>query len=491
MAENETNQPATKSYDLLVSTADMTAKTAPMTFSTAAKDLITLAIPNTLTFVLQNLADLATLYFIGLIGDPRYTGVVGLGLTWYNIAAYSIVLGFCSVIDTFVPQSFGNGQFADCGICYYRGAIIVLLTCLPFSLLLYCGGPLLGLIGIDSVTAGLAGEYAKLLIPNLFLTAQYELLRKFLNAQKIATPTTAVTVIATVLHPAWCYICIFHVYSGSYLGAALAKTVTTLVSIVLLWCYVKVSGCCKETLPPFDFARALKGWKPFVLLAIPSALMICLDWWAYEVMNVMAGIIGAEELSVNVALVQINLLFFMIPVGIGSSACTFVGNRIGAGDIHAGKFYILVGLGLNWGTIAGMALLLLIFRYPVAYYFFHNEGIVIDLFSNVVYILLLAEIFDTAQGMLGRVLVGMRMQHAATAAVIIAYYFIMIPAGYVFLFILHKGLHGLWYANGLAASSLAAIYVYIILKADWSQLVLEAQKEAAENKDADTNNNNP
>jgi len=487
MSENDSNA---KQTSLLIPSENLD-QSAPFSqkISSTAKELIALAIPNTLTFVLQNLADFATLYFIGLIGDSRYTGVVGLGLTWYNISAYSIVLGFCSTIDTFVPQYFGNNQFEDCGVCYYRAIIIVLITSFPFSILLSLGGPLLQLLGIDSITAGLAGKYAINLVPNLFIHAQYELLRKFLNAQRIANPTTAVTIITTLLHPLWCYLFIFQFTSGSYLGAAYAKTMTNFLSIMLLFAYVKYTNCCKDTFVPVNYQKVLSDWKPFIKLAIPSALMICLDWWAYEIMNVMAGILGADELSANVALVQINMMFYMIPVGIGTSACTFVGNSIGAGNTSSGKFYIMVGAGLNFCIILTADILLLILRYSVAHYFF-SSGPVTELFGSVVFILAVSEIFDTAQGLLGRILVGMRMQQAATAAVIIAYYFIMIPSGFLFLFVFHKGLHGLWYANCLAATSLACIYIFIILRADWQSLVQEAKKDAQAEAEAKNNEKN-
>ena len=451
-------------------------KDPPMKILNAAKNLLSLALPNTATYVLQNLADLFTLYFVGLIGDARLIGIIGLGITWYNITAYSIILGFCSTLDTFVPQSFGSGQYQNCGLYYYRAIVLVFLSCIPLSLVLYSGAGIFSLLGMNDFTSVAAGKYGEMLIPNLFLSAQYELLRKFLNAQRIASPTTAVAVITTILHPLWCYLFIFKFYNSSYLGAALAKTFGSLLSIVLLSLYIKFSGCCKDTLCPIKVTEVFSNWKPFLILAVPSALMIALDWWAYEVMNVMAGIIGSEELSVNVALVQINLLLFMIPVGIGSAACAFVGNYLGANQESTCKFYIIIGFGINFSVVVLSGICLLLFRHYVGHYFFSEED-VIDLFSSVLLILIFGSMFDTSQGFLSRILIGMRKQYLATVAVVIAYYFIMIPAGYIFLFKLKKGLYGLWYANFLAAVSLASIFLFILLKADWKKIIKVIQEE--------------
>ncbi len=452
---------------------DFTLDEGEITAKTAARDLISLGVPNTLTYVLQMLADFSALYFIGRLGDPRYTGVVGLGITWFNISAYSIVLGFCSTLETFIPQAFGNGQLKDCGLYYYRGVVLVTFSCVPFACVLYFGQTFFHIVGIDHEVADLAGNYARTLIPNLFILVQYELLRKFLNGQRIATPATIVTVVTSTLHPLWCYLLID--VEGSYLGAAVAKTCTNLLSLVLLVAYVLYSGCCNKTLCKFELDKVLKDWKPFIALAIPSALMTCLDWWAYEIMNLMAGIIGSNELSANVALVQFNMLFYMVPVGLGTSACTFVGNSIGANRVQAAKFYIMVCSALNLAVIAVASIFLAIFRESVALYFFQYED-VIKLFSKVVFMLILSEMFDTTQGLLSRILIGMRKQHQATVALVISYYFIMIPSAYVFLFVFKLGLYGLWCANCLAAMSLASIYIYIIQRTDWNALVVEAQK---------------
>ena len=448
----------------------------------ASKKLISLALPNTATYILQNIADLATLYFIGLLSDSRFTGIIGLGITWYNISAYSVVLGFCSAIDSFIPQCFGKLQFQSCGMHYYRAIVIVFITCFPFAILLCFGGPIFMLLGMDEFVSVSAGEYSKLLVPNLFVHAQYELVRKFLNAQQIATPTTVVTIITTILHPLWCYIFIFCYYDGSYLGAAYAKTITNVLSVVLLIIYIRISGCCSKTLCPINISEIIKDWKPFIYIAIPSALMIVLDWWAYEIMNIMAGIIGSNELSANVALVQLNLLFFMVPVGIGSSACTFVGNSIGAGNEAECKFYIRLGFLINISIIFFFDIALLIFRHATAHYFFQSTEVV-NLFTSVVFILVCSELFDTTQGLLSRIMIGMRKQYAATFGVIGAYYGIMIPTGYILLFIFKLGLYGLWYANLLSAFSLALIYGYIIWNADWKKIIEIVRNEDKEEID--------
>lgn len=453
-----------------------------LTYKQVFCNLSELVIPNITTAFIQSLTDFLPYYFIGLLSQVDKIGAIGIAITWFNIAAYSIILGCSSTIDTLVSQSFGQKKYKSCATHYFRGCIIVFLISIPLAFFVYFGGFFLAILGVNKHIADSAGKYLALLIPNLFLIGQYELLKKFLNAQYIVNPTTVVTIITTILHPLWCYLCIFHVFDSSYLGAALAKNLTTLLSLLLLMGYVNYTGCCKET-TDFDTNELGKGiseWISFIKLAIPSTLMIGLDWWAYEIMNIMAGNIGTTGLSANVALTNINMLIFMIPTGIGISAGAFVGNCIGSQDIPSAKKYTSVATTMSCVIMYTLLGILLLCRKYVAYFFFPKSGSkeVIDLFEKVIFILALSELFDTTQGCLARILVGMKKQTAATLGIIISYYGVMIPFGLLLVFKLKYGLYGLWVANTLAAFSLAAIYVWIIMFANWDLLVLDAVNEA-------------
>ena len=46
-------------------------------------------------------------------------------------------------------------------------------------------------------------------------------------------------------------------------------------------------------------------------------------------MTFMSGSLGAIPLAANVSLVNVNLFFYMIPIGIGAGAGTLVGNSLG------------------------------------------------------------------------------------------------------------------------------------------------------------------
>jgi MATE family multidrug resistance protein len=64
-------------------------------------------------------------------------------------------------------------------------------------------------------------------------------------------------------------------------------------------------------------------------LGIPSAMMLCLEWWAFEVMTLLAGYIGVDEMAAQVIIMNVLALVFMIAVGLQQAATCLIGQQIG------------------------------------------------------------------------------------------------------------------------------------------------------------------
>jgi multidrug resistance protein, MATE family len=78
--------------------------------------------------------------------------------------------------------------------------------------------------------------------------------------------------------------------------------------------------------------ETFKGWLRFLKLAVPSTLMQCFEWWAYEVLAIFAGILGTIQLAAHVAVINVCALIFMVPLGIQMTAAGVVGAAIGSNN---------------------------------------------------------------------------------------------------------------------------------------------------------------
>lgn len=56
----------------------------------------------------------------------------------------------------------------------------------------------------------------------------------------------------------------------------------------------------------------LQEWGPFVKLAIPSMLMLCLEWWMFEVGGFLAGVISEVELGAQSIIYELAVVAYMV-----------------------------------------------------------------------------------------------------------------------------------------------------------------------------------
>lgn len=58
--------------------------------------------------------------------------------------------------------------------------------------------------------------------------------------------------------------------------------------------------------------ECLQEWGPFVRLAVPSMLMLCLEWWLFEVGAFLAGLISEAELGAQSVTYELTVVAYMV-----------------------------------------------------------------------------------------------------------------------------------------------------------------------------------
>ena len=66
-------------------------------------------------------------------------------------------------------------------------------------------------------------------------------------------------------------------------------------------------------------------------------MMLCFEWWAFELLAIFSGYLGVIALAAEVVIINIVTFIFMLPLGISYAASSLVGNAIGQGNIKMGK----------------------------------------------------------------------------------------------------------------------------------------------------------
>ena len=82
-------------------------------------------------------------------------------------------------------------------------------------------------------------------------------------------------------------------------------------------CYSHSIDEIKEALvfPSVRDILNLSSLSEYMELGVPSALMLCLEWWVFEIMILMAGFIGVDEQASQFLVIQITDLLLMVAFG--------------------------------------------------------------------------------------------------------------------------------------------------------------------------------
>ena len=52
----------------------------------------------------------------------------------------------------------------------------------------------------------------------------------------------------------------------------------------------------RRVLQPYT-CEVFRGWSEYIKVSAPATLMICAEWWAFELLTVIAGRLGTHELA--------------------------------------------------------------------------------------------------------------------------------------------------------------------------------------------------
>ncbi|KAL6641035.1 hypothetical protein ACP70R_019216 [Stipagrostis hirtigluma subsp. patula] len=449
---------------------------APPSESAAAeaKRLLRLAGPIVASCVLQNVVNMVSLMFVGHLGELPLAGA-SLATSVANVTGFSVITGMATALDTLCGQAFGARQHHLLGVYKQRAMVVLGLACVPIACAWAFAGRLLVLLGQDPAIAAEAGAYARWLVPSLAVSVPLQCHVRFLQTQSVVLPVAASSGATAACHVAVCWALVRGAGMGAR-GAALSNAVSYAVNLLILALYVRLSGACKSTWTGFS-AEAFKELRRFAELAVPSAMMLCLEWWSFEILVLLSGLLPNPQLETSVLSISLNtgVLLFMIPLGLSYSISTRVSNELGAGRPQAAKLAtkVVMCMALSQGLVMTFAMTLL---RGIWGYMYSSEQEVVKYIAKMVPILGISFLIDGLHASLSGVLTGCGKQKIGAAVNLGAFYLAGIPMAVLLAFVFHLNGMVLWL--GIVCGSLTKLLLLAVIA--WS---IDWQKEADKAKD--------
>ncbi|CAE7222311.1 DTX16 [Symbiodinium sp. CCMP2592] len=435
----------------------------------AAKELTRLAWPSVLALVLDQATGLTTLFFVAALDDEYLLGSVGLGAMAQNVFGFSLGMGVNSALSTLVSQGNGAGRLDLCNLALQQAQLLSLLVAVPSMFIMLYTGAFFEAVGINQRSARDAGEYVRgtiFVMPFHFLSCATRL---FLRAMKLPRPPSYVSLVVSLLHPIWCYLLLHRLGAGAF-GAGLTVSISYGLYFALLTAYVAVvrpAPCDVAWTPlPLDLARrrlcscmkrfntdaraieAEPGFREYLRVALPSAILMWTEWWVYEAMSLLAGLCGKTALAAHTATCSWLLIIFMVPSGLGSATSAAVGHAIGAGQSEAARSSMKAGVALILGSCSVLGLLLFLGR-GLAGRLFSSDAEVLAAMNVLITILVVFQLFDGIQTVLEGGLIGLGLQRGASQVKLVSMVVVRLGGAYVLAIALHVGVSGIWIAGVL------------------------------------------
>ncbi|KAK6924788.1 Multi antimicrobial extrusion protein [Dillenia turbinata] len=346
-------------------------------------------------------------------------------------------------------------------------ACLVLIS-IPIEVLWIYTEHIFVVIGQDKDISSQAGLYSRWLIPSIVPYGLMQCQFRFLQAQNNVSPLMISTGITSLVHVSACWSLVFRFGLGCK-GAALANSISYWVNVLILALYIRLSSACKKTWTGFS-KEGTENLFGFLSLGVPSALMVCLEFWSYEFLVLMSGFLPNPKLETSMMSISLNLIsvFFRIPFGFASAVSTRVSNELGARKPQAARLavHVAIFLAASEGLLVNLSAVAV--KGVWGYLYTRDEDVVTYL-SSVMPILAVSNFMDGMQAVVSGTARGCGWQKIDTLVNLGACYLVGLPCAVLLTFFLGFGGKGLWMGIICGSGLQALLLLSITLCINWER----------------------
>ncbi|XP_040383057.1 protein DETOXIFICATION 49-like [Oryza brachyantha] len=448
--------------------------------------IVRLAMPMVGAGLLMYMRSMVSMLFLGRLGSlPLAGGSLALGFA--NITGYSVLSGLAAGMDPVCGQAFGAGRTSVLTAALRRTVMLLLAASAPISVLWLAMRRVLVATGQDPDIAACAYEFILCSLPDLAVQSFLHPLRVYLRAQSITLPLTYAAAAALVLHVPVNVLLVQSLDLGIR-GVALAAVWTNLNFLLFLVAYAYFSGlihsdgngepaACVVTAGEEGGATTME-WRCLVTLSMHSCMSVCLEWWWYEIMVLLCGVLADPKAAVAAMgiMIQTTSLVYIFPHSLSCAVSTRVGHELGAGRPERARLVARVGL------VCGAALGVVACAFAASLRgvwarVFTTDAAILRLASSALPILGAAELGNCPQTAGCGVLRGSARPGKAARINASAFYGVGMPAALALAFWPARlDFRGMW-AGMLAAQLVcAALMLLAVRRTDWDEQAVRARE---------------
>ncbi|KAK2423628.1 protein DETOXIFICATION [Trifolium repens] len=407
-----------------------------------AKHQLMFSLPMILTNLFYYLITLVSVMLVGHLGEFQLAGAT-LANSWFSLTGVAVMVGLSGALETLCGQGFGANEYHMLGIYLQGSCIISFIFSIIISIIWFYTEHILVLLHQSQDIARTAALYMKFLIPGLFAYSILQNMLRFLQTQSVVMPLVILSAIPALVHVGIAYGFVEWT-SLNFKGGPIATSISLWISMIMLGLYIIFAKKFENTWRGFSM-QSFNFLFTNLKLALPSAAMVCLEYWAFEVLVFLAGIMPDSEITTSLIAICANTEFiaYMITYGLSAAASTRVSNELGAGQQERAKH--AMGVTLKLSLLLGFCfVLMLLFGHNIWIQMFSNSPIIKKEFASITPLLAISILLDSVQGVLSGVARGCGWQHLAVYVNLATFYLIGLPISCILGFKTDLQFKGLW-----------------------------------------------
>eukprot|EP01084_Bolivina_argentea_P112282 200266_1 len=467
------------------------------TFKEELIHLINLSIPLVVSSASAYSGRLLTTIFTGRYLTTDEFDAAALGFTMTNITGYSMIIAMVSPMDSLCTQAYGANNWKLFALTIYRALFCTSIFLIPTIILWLFMYDLMIFIGQNEIVSYYVQQWTSIYITILPALVTLCVATRFLSSQSIGKPLLYLGIIVyCIWHPIWLYFIFIYLKKRDFIWAPLSNIVTVYIHVIsiILYCII-LKPHNKLSIQYISFTKIIKwqtnlkidtfininnintnievidkGMKEYIELLIAGIFSLCAEWWSWEVITLICGLLGPIQLATHVIFATIMPFYYMIPMGVGLAGAARIGKLIGQNQFHLAKY---LAHAILWFTLIEsvvIAILSFCFREYIPF-LFTNEKQVINIAIKVSPLFSIFVIWDAFQGSFQGILRGIKKQGKSVIGVIIGPWIITIPLACLLAFdpIIDLKIIGMWIGNNVGYIVMNIIFLYIFWTFNWNK----------------------
>ena len=334
----------------------------------------------------------------GRLGTADLAAVAVGGSVW--AVAFLFGLGVLMAMSPMAAHAAGAGRSEEVGI-YTRQCLWLSQGLAIFVALAIAGiASLLDDIGVDPSVIPLANRYLAAIAWGLPAMYAYLTLRYMSEGVGWTRPVMYVAAISLVVNVFGNWVLMYGKLGFPAMGAVgcgAASAIAMWVTLAVMATYIARHPRYRE----FKLAAVFEPPRISVLkdllgLGLPIGISVVSEAGLFSAVALLMGALGATAVAAHQIAINYAATMFMVPLALHSALTIRVGHTLGRGDARTARRIGFIGIGMCGVVMAVSALVLLVFRQPIAS-FYTVDPEVRDLAVSLLAMGMLFQIFDGLQ----------------------------------------------------------------------------------------------